>query len=126
MIFDWNHYFDFAKELYSKKDQFTNEDACFRSVISRTYYSMHHQVFDHSWYVGEIPTGKSEGTRLINYLKTQKKEESRTIGTKLESLQKYRTTADYFRPNNYNTEKFSEASIRIAEELKLILDSLGK
>ena len=80
MIFNWKHYFEFAKELYNNKDQFSNEDACLRSVISRAYYSMHHQVMAHAWFAPYVLPGPSEGNRLVHFLLNQKDEDTRKIG----------------------------------------------
>ena len=39
MNFDWSEYLNLADRLVLQKDLFANEEACYRSAISRAYYA---------------------------------------------------------------------------------------
>lgn len=93
MSFNWNHYNDLANDLINQKRTSGIEEACYRSSISRSYYSVFNIIRNFLENNGHTIPNRQAHSKVIEILK--KDSSYKPIGVKLERLRDQRNIADY-------------------------------
>ena len=95
MTFKWRDYRQLAHKLVINNIELT--EACFRSAISRAYYSALHHAIGHLVTTEDFVPDRhlSLHTEVINRFKNGSGQERQLIGAKLKRLQTHRVDADY-------------------------------
>lgn len=122
MNFDWKNYLEFSKEIIENPPK-ENDEAYFRSAVSRAYYSVFKLIqdyFDSNKF--PIPEKGSSGEDLglhqkyIECLKSHHDDLIKEIGTDLDELRIGRLNADYKKGKSHNL-RTAEIQVRLAEEV---------
>ena len=95
MSFDWFSYLTLAEYMRDKVDEFPNQEATYRSVISRAYYAAFCMTRN---YVREVDNTEFHGDDhkvLQNYLKHHPHKTRKKLGSQLQDLHQHRIKADY-------------------------------
>lgn len=118
MAFDWEKLSDVGFYLldYSEDEEFQ------RSAVNRFYYAAFNlckKYFENKYFViGHINVHKN----LIENLKKQNDFKDRNLGKKLQSLRRFRVSADYH--NNRFNQNNTKKSIKLLEDIIEILKDL--
>lgn len=101
MSYNWGHLLDLAENIYNKAASLGEVNACYRTVINRSYYAAHKLSFQYLWdyHPGFRPqftkSGEDHG-RVISLMSTLlDKTACLIISNKLSELLDYRKKADY-------------------------------
>lgn len=93
--FDWREYFGFAQFIVQRASDFPNEEAAYRSAVSRAYYA----AFCTARTIVSEKDNKSfysdEHRSLQDYLTTHSNKTRKSIGNRLKQLHQLRKQADY-------------------------------
>jgi uncharacterized protein (UPF0332 family) len=104
MSFDWLAYLRFAETALGKAAEFSDQDAVYRSVVSRAYYA----VYCSTRNVVKAKDGQefhgNDHQRLQIYLKEHSHKGRRRLGLRLQELHQLRIKADYL--DNLQTQAF--------------------
>jgi uncharacterized protein (UPF0332 family) len=117
MSFDWSGYLTLAKEMINKVDEFPEQEAVYRSVVSRAYYAVFCLTRN---YVKDIDSQEFHGNdhqELQNYLTRHSHKIRKKIGNQLRTLQQHRIKADY--QDNLDEQAVYKASkaIKLADKI---------
>lgn len=123
MNFDWLRYLTLAKEMMDKVNEFADQEAVYRSVVSRAYYAVFCSTRN---YVREVDGKEFYGNdhqSLQRYLIAHSHRSRKKLGNQLRTLHQHRIKADY--QGNLDEKAISKASraVALAQE---IADNLGK
>lgn len=125
MSFDWKNFLELSRELLKTPLGKVDQEAQFRTVISRAYYSAYCSARRFIKSVDSENFPKIDGTeshrRLIDYFSHRKEAQSRSIFNQLNALKTYRQKADY--ESSYPSVKF-EAELAITKS-GAVLSSLA-
>lgn len=95
MSFDWLSYLRFAEAALGKAAEFSDQDAVYRTVVSRAYYA----VYCSTRNVVKATDGQefhgNDHQRLQIYLKEHSQKERQRLGLRLQALHQLRIKADY-------------------------------
>ena len=118
MSFDWSSYLTLAKELSNKVDEFPDQEAVYRSVVSRAYYSVFCLARN---YVRDVDRSEFHGNahkELQDYLKNHPHRPRKKIGNQLRDLHQHRLKADY--DDDLGEQPQNKASRAVALANKII------
>ncbi len=134
MRFDWSEYFNLAQELAAISGDLANNDAKFRSAISRAYYSVfclarnylrdvekdsrlsrnqNHNINEHQYVAEEFIFHKSKAKRMIQ------------VGENLSRLRELRNKADYA-DTIFNLSKDLQTALKLAQNIMSVLRELNQ
>ncbi len=95
MSFDWLDYLTLAEYMNSKAGEFPDEEACYRSVVSRAYFSVYCLTRNFVKEVDKVTFGSDDHHRLQKHLLEHPHRIRNKIGLQLRELHQYRKKADY-------------------------------
>lgn len=96
MAFDWSEFLVFAKHIKDNSDTMPNAEACFRTAVSRAYYSAFCMTRRHVENTdGAAFDGGDAHKKLREHLKKSGDTLKRKIANQLEGLHFNRKKADY-------------------------------
>jgi uncharacterized protein (UPF0332 family) len=94
MSFDWRQYFQLARYMSEHASDYPDEEACYRTVVSRAYYAVYRLARDYVYNAD----GKDIDVHQVlqKYLKQNRNNKLRyRIGNQLKDLHQLRKKADY-------------------------------
>lgn len=123
---DWQEYLKIAQELYDRKGDLAEQEACCRASISRAYYAAHN-LADIQLKTKEKGTPHYGGTheKLINYYKQHPDITRRKIGSKLDRLKDYREESDYHYHEPKKITNYSSASGTCLKDATIVISLLN-
>lgn len=95
MSFDWSGYLALANEMMAKANEFADQEAVYRCVVSRAYYGVYCLARNQ---VRDIDSREFHGNdhkALQNYLLEHPQKNRKKLGNQLRSLHQHRIKADY-------------------------------
>jgi uncharacterized protein (UPF0332 family) len=95
MSFDWSGYLTLAEYLNQHADDFSDQEAVYRSVVSRAYYAVFCLARN---YVKDVDRAEFHGNdhqRLQNHLRNHSDKSRKKLGNQLRNLHQHRIKADY-------------------------------
>ncbi len=117
MSFNWSGYLTFAKYINEHINDFPNQEAAYRSVVSRAYYAAF--CFARN-YVREVDRTEFYGNdhkELQNHLINHSDKSRKKLGNQLRKLHQHRIKADYH--DELDEKPVNKASRAIAEAGKI-------
>ncbi len=95
MSFDWSGYLVLAQELMVKANEFTDQEAVYRCVVSRAYYSVYCLARNYVRDVDQREFYSNDHKALQNYLIDHPRKDRKKVGLQLRDLHQHRIKADY-------------------------------
>ena len=123
MSFDWSKYLNRAEYMMASSNTFPDEEACYRSVISRAYYAVYCSTRNLIEQTDSFSASGNVHQELQSYLINHPHKPRKKIGNQLKQLHKHRIKADYH--DDLDEMAINKASRAIAQAKK-IQESLGQ
>jgi uncharacterized protein (UPF0332 family) len=95
MSFDWTALLTLAEYMNKNASEFPDEEACYRTVISRAYYATYCLSRNFCKAVDGFTSYGDDHKKLQNHLLTHPDKKRRRLGNRLNMLHEDRKTADY-------------------------------
>jgi len=124
MSFNWSSYLELADFILNKIDDFPDDEAVCRSVISRAYYAMFCLARN---YVRDTDNHEFHGNdhkKLQVYLKGDPDKIRKKLGHQLEALHQERIKADYYDSLDEKPINKAQKALASAKRIKASLDML--
>jgi uncharacterized protein (UPF0332 family) len=124
MSFDWSDYLALAKEKMAITNEFADQEAVYRCVISRAYYGVYCQARN---CVRDVDKAKFHGNdhqALQSYLKKHPHKTRKKLGLQLQSLHQHRIKADYHDDLDEQAVNKASRAISSAHEIAKALGEL--
>jgi uncharacterized protein (UPF0332 family) len=117
MNFDWSGYLALAKEMITKANEFADQEAVYRSVVSRAYYGVYCLARNR---VRDIDAKEFHGNdhkALQNYLTEHPHKNRKKLGNQLRSLHQHRIKADYSDELDEQAVNKANRAINLAQKI---------
>lgn len=95
MSFDWSGYLTLAKHLNDRSNDFPDQEAAYRSAISRAYYAVFCLARNYVKDVDRTEFHGNDHKQLQNHLRNHADKSRKKIGNQLRKLHQHRIKADY-------------------------------
>jgi uncharacterized protein (UPF0332 family) len=95
MSFNWLDYLSLAHYMMSSAEEFPDEEACYRSIVSRAYYAVYCQTRNYVRDTDKKEFYSNDHQALQDHLKTHPHKDRKKIGHQLTRLHQHRKKADY-------------------------------
>lgn len=95
MSFDWSGYFVLAKEIMAKANEFADQEAVYRCVVSRAYYGVYCLARNRVRDIDRKEFYGNDHKALQIYLIEHPHKTRRKLGNQLRKLHQHRIKADY-------------------------------
>ena len=115
MSFDWSGYLTLAKELKNKVNEFPDQEAVYRSIVSRAYYAVFCQARNYVKKIDKQEFFGNDHQKLQNYLRNHSHTPRRKIGNQLRRLHQDRIKADYHDDLGEHAMNKASKAIKLAD-----------
>jgi uncharacterized protein (UPF0332 family) len=95
MSFDWLTYLALAEYMNENVSKFPEEEACYRSVVSRAYYSVYCLTRNYIRDSDNVTFSSNDHQALQDYLIQHSHKPRKKLGKQLRDLHQHRKKADY-------------------------------
>ena len=95
MSFDWSSYLTLAEYMNTKAGESPNQEACYRSVVSRAYYAAFCLTRNYVRDSEGVAFGGNDHRALQDYLISRPHKPKKKLGNQLRILHQHRIKADY-------------------------------
>lgn len=95
MSFDWSGYLALAKEMMVKANEFADQEAVYRCVVSRAYYGVYCLARNRIRDIDKAEFYGNDHKALQRYLIEHPRKNLRKLGNQLRDLHQHRIKADY-------------------------------
>lgn len=116
MSFEWLNYLTFSQYLLDNCDAIPEQEACYRTIVSRAYYAVYCSTREYIIQHFEYSSFGNDHQNLQTFLIRHQKPYS-TIGNKLKQLHQLRKKADY--DNQLNELPVNTAARALAQAQKI-------
>jgi hypothetical protein len=126
MSFDWSEYLILAEHMMGKIGEFPDQEAVYRSIISRAYYAVFCLIRN---YVRDVDHKEFHGNdhqALQKYLMVHAHQPRRRLGNQLQDLHQHRIKADYHDNLDESASGKASRAITMASNIKQGLAQLPR
>jgi len=95
MSFDWRHYLTLAEQMQAHAGEYPNDEACYRTVVSRAYYAVYCLVRNYIANVDSRTFYSDDHQAIQSYLLRHPHRPRKRLGNQLRLLRQHRNKADY-------------------------------
>lgn len=117
MSFDWSGYSTLAKEMMMKASEFADQEAVYRSVVSRAYYGVYCLARNCVRDIDKEEFYGNDHKALQIYLIEHPHKSRKRLGNQLRRLHQHRIKADYSDELDEQPVNKANRAISIAEEI---------
>lgn len=95
MSFDWLGYLTLADYMNDNADKFPDQEACYRSVVSRAYYSVYCLIRNYVRDIDDVAFHSDDHHKLQEHLRNHPHRPRQRLGNQIRELHQHRKKADY-------------------------------
>ena len=125
MSFNWLNYLTLAEHLMDHVTSLPDEEACYRSIVSRAYYAVYCQIRNYVQDTDGTIFSHNPHSELQNYLQKHPHCLRKSIGNRLEMLRDHRNQADYDNQLQGSIRRKAGLALKLARKITQTLDELS-
>jgi hypothetical protein len=117
MSFDWLGYLALAKEMMAKANEFADQEAVCRCVVSRAYYGVYCLARNRVRDIDNTEFHGNDHKALQNYLIEHPHKSRKKLGNQLRDLHQHRIKADYSDDLDEHAVNKAKRAISLAQKI---------
>ncbi len=117
MNFDWSSYLTLAEYMMNQANEFPDEEAVYRSVVSRAYYAVYCLARNYVKEVDDVTFYSNDHKALQDHLISHSHKIRKRLGNQLRKLHQHRKKADY--DDDLGELPFNKASRALTDARKI-------